>query len=176
VALCEADAEPQVRCGVTGRPGRVCAGACRTGPGTAKVSRSAADKGLRRARPGRQACLAALQRGGGLACGGTMAVRWCAARMLEADHPFRRVNGHLHLPKLGAARPLEDTSRMSEPRARMRTSKRHDDHQGRHRNPTGLGTISVLVTATEATGWCTWCCLALAARAGWEERTAQVDA
>jgi len=31
---------------------------------------------------------------------GTMALRWCAAGMLEADHQFRRVNGHLHLPKL----------------------------------------------------------------------------
>jgi putative transposase len=34
---------------------------------------------------------------------GTMALRWCAAGMLEADHQFRRVNGHLHLPKLRAA-------------------------------------------------------------------------
>jgi putative transposase len=37
---------------------------------------------------------------------GTMALRWCAAGMLEADHQFRRVNGHLHLPKLRAT--LED--------------------------------------------------------------------
>jgi putative transposase len=35
--------------------------------------------------------------------GGTMALRWCAAGMLEADHQFRRVNGHLHLPRLRAA-------------------------------------------------------------------------
>jgi len=34
---------------------------------------------------------------------GTMALRWCAAGMLEADHQFRRVNGHLHLPKLRSA-------------------------------------------------------------------------
>jgi transposase-like protein len=34
---------------------------------------------------------------------GTMALRWCAAGMLEADHQFRRVNGHLHLPKLRLA-------------------------------------------------------------------------
>ena len=34
---------------------------------------------------------------------GTMALRWCAAGMLEADHQFRPVNGHLHLPKLRAA-------------------------------------------------------------------------
>ena len=34
---------------------------------------------------------------------GQMALRWCAARMLEADHQSRRVNGHLHLPKLRTA-------------------------------------------------------------------------
>ena len=34
---------------------------------------------------------------------GTMALRWCAAGMIEAGHQFRRVNGHLHLPKLRAA-------------------------------------------------------------------------
>jgi transposase-like protein len=34
---------------------------------------------------------------------GTMALRWCAAGMLEADHQFRRVNGRLHLPNLRAA-------------------------------------------------------------------------
>src|SRR5207247_8820322 len=28
---------------------------------------------------------------------GTMALRWCAAGMLEAGHQFRRVNGHPHL-------------------------------------------------------------------------------
>ena len=33
---------------------------------------------------------------------GTMALRWCAAGMLEAGHQFRRVNGHMHLPKLRA--------------------------------------------------------------------------
>jgi hypothetical protein len=31
---------------------------------------------------------------------GTMALRWCAAGMIEAGKQFRRVNGHLHLPKL----------------------------------------------------------------------------
>jgi putative transposase len=34
---------------------------------------------------------------------GQMALRWCAAGMLEADHQFRRVNGRLYLPKLRAA-------------------------------------------------------------------------
>ena len=31
---------------------------------------------------------------------GTIALRWCAAGMLEAGKQFRRVNGHLHLPAL----------------------------------------------------------------------------
>ena len=34
---------------------------------------------------------------------GTMALRWCAAGMLEASKQFRRVNGHLHLPALRIA-------------------------------------------------------------------------
>ncbi len=34
---------------------------------------------------------------------GTMALRWCAAGMIEARRQFRRVNGHLHLPALRAA-------------------------------------------------------------------------
>jgi transposase-like protein len=31
---------------------------------------------------------------------GQMALRWCAAGMVEASSQFRRVNGHLHLPAL----------------------------------------------------------------------------
>jgi len=34
---------------------------------------------------------------------GQMALRWCAAGMVEASRQFRRVNGHLHLPALRAA-------------------------------------------------------------------------
>jgi putative transposase len=34
---------------------------------------------------------------------GTMALRWCAAGMIEAGKQFRRVNGHLHLPVLRSA-------------------------------------------------------------------------
>jgi putative transposase len=34
---------------------------------------------------------------------GQMALRWCAAGMLEAGHQFRRVNGHMHLTALRAA-------------------------------------------------------------------------
>ena len=32
-----------------------------------------------------------------------MAMRWCAAGMIEAARQFRRVNGHLHIPALRAA-------------------------------------------------------------------------
>ena len=34
---------------------------------------------------------------------GQMALRWCAAGMVEASRQFRRVNGHLHLPGLRTA-------------------------------------------------------------------------
>ena len=38
---------------------------------------------------------------------GTMALRWCAAGMVEASKQFRRVNGYLHLPALRAALEAE---------------------------------------------------------------------
>ena len=44
---------------------------------------------------------------------GTMALRWCAAGMLEAGHQFRRVNGHLHLPKLRAALEVHFTKNVT---------------------------------------------------------------
>ena len=34
---------------------------------------------------------------------GQMALRWCAAGMVEASRQFRRVNGHFHLPALRSA-------------------------------------------------------------------------
>ncbi len=34
---------------------------------------------------------------------GQMALRWCAAGMVEASNQFRRVNGHRHLPALRAS-------------------------------------------------------------------------
>jgi putative transposase len=51
-----------------------------------------------------------------------MALRWCAAGMLEADHQFRRVNGHLHLPKLRTAldahfKNVSGTSQNEDPKA-----------------------------------------------------------
>jgi putative transposase len=33
---------------------------------------------------------------------GQMALRWCAAGMVEAVKQFRRVNGYLHVPALRA--------------------------------------------------------------------------
>ena len=36
-----------------------------------------------------------------------MALRWCAAGMVEAGKQFRRVNGYLHLPALRAALQAE---------------------------------------------------------------------
>ncbi len=41
---------------------------------------------------------------------GQMALRWCAAGMVEAGKQFRRVNGHLHLPSLRAALEREVTA------------------------------------------------------------------
>ena len=38
---------------------------------------------------------------------GTMALRWCAAGMVEAAKQFRRVNGYLHLPALRTALEAE---------------------------------------------------------------------
>jgi putative transposase len=42
-----------------------------------------------------------------------MALRWCAAGMPEADHQSRRVNGHLHLPRLRAALVAHFTQNVS---------------------------------------------------------------
>jgi putative transposase len=44
---------------------------------------------------------------------GQMALRWCAAGMIEAGRQFRRVNGHLHLPKLRAALDASFTENVS---------------------------------------------------------------
>lgn len=44
---------------------------------------------------------------------GQMALRWCAAGMIEAGKQFRRVNGHLHLPALHAALEREVTKNVA---------------------------------------------------------------
>jgi putative transposase len=46
---------------------------------------------------------------------GTMALRWCAAGMVEAATQFRRVNGYLHLPALRAALEAEIAKTVSRP-------------------------------------------------------------
>ena len=53
---------------------------------------------------------------------GQMAMRWCAAGMVEATKQFRRVNGHLHLPALRACpRPACRRRTVSEPTATLTT-------------------------------------------------------
>jgi putative transposase len=46
---------------------------------------------------------------------GTMALRWCAAGMVEAGKQFRRVNGYLHLPALRAALEAEVANTVTGP-------------------------------------------------------------
>ena len=53
---------------------------------------------------------------------GQMALRWCAAGMVEAGKQFRRVNGHLHLPALRAS--LERHVAARECRTRLQHSRR----------------------------------------------------
>jgi putative transposase len=50
---------------------------------------------------------------------GQMALRWCAAGMVEAGKQFRRVNGHLHLPTLRSALGRESAEPVG--------TKGHDD-------------------------------------------------
>ncbi len=47
---------------------------------------------------------------------GTMALRWCAAGMVEAGKQFRRVNGYLHLPALRVALEAEVAATVTPPR------------------------------------------------------------
>jgi putative transposase len=46
---------------------------------------------------------------------GTMALRWCAAGMVEAGKQFRRVNGYLHLPVLRTALEAEAARTVTRP-------------------------------------------------------------
>ena len=46
---------------------------------------------------------------------GQMALRWCAAGMVEAAKQFRRVNGYLHLPALRAALEAEIAKTVTSP-------------------------------------------------------------
>ena len=73
---------------------------------------------------------------------GTMALRWCAAGMVEAGKQFRRVNATC--TSRPCAPPWRSRSpRLSPGRARLRRRwKQPDDHRGRHRSSTELGTSS----------------------------------
>jgi putative transposase len=44
-----------------------------------------------------------------------MALRWCAAGMVEAAKQFRRVNGHLHLPARRTALQAEVAGAVTRP-------------------------------------------------------------
>jgi hypothetical protein len=55
----------------------------------------------------------------------TMALRWCAAGMVEAGKQFRRVNGHLHLRSLRDT--LERSPNLSVPPVMMRPPTPPDD-------------------------------------------------
>jgi hypothetical protein len=44
-----------------------------------------------------------------------MALRWCAAGMVQAGKQFRRVNGYLHLPALRAALETEIATTVTGP-------------------------------------------------------------
>jgi hypothetical protein len=59
---------------------------------------------------------------------GRLALRWCAAGMVEAATQFRRVNGHLHLPKLRDALGRH-FAKLSHRYARIRSRTRPDDHR-----------------------------------------------
>jgi putative transposase len=52
---------------------------------------------------------------------GQMALRWCAAGMVEASKQFRRVNGHLHLATLRSALERQVPPKLSEPTATLNT-------------------------------------------------------
>ena len=78
---------------------------------------------------------------------GQMALRWCAAGMVEAGKQFRRVNGHLHLPTLRAALEREVAESVG--------TMGHDDQVSaaccspdRRRSSTGLGTSSEVRSET----------------------------
>ena len=52
---------------------------------------------------------------------GPMALRWCAAGMVEASKQFRRVNGHLHLARYAQRSNGMSPPRLSAPTGMIRT-------------------------------------------------------
>ena len=70
---------------------------------------------------------------------GQMALRWCAAGMVEAGKQFRRVNGHLHLPALRARARTRVHRTCRHHAVRMRTSTQPDDHRAATEVPRNSG-------------------------------------
>jgi hypothetical protein len=71
---------------------------------------------------------------------GRMALRWCAAGMIEAGKHPRRVDGHLHLPRLRAALDAEITATVAPVVQEEVVAARRTP--GRHRRSTELRTTS----------------------------------
>jgi len=67
-----------------------------------------------------------------------LAMRWCAAGMVEAGKQFRRVNGHLHLASLRAALERE-APKLSEPPAMMTWSAWPDEQRAATEVPRNSG-------------------------------------
>ena len=77
---------------------------------------------------------------------GQVALRWCAAGMVEAGRQFRKVNGFLHLPALRAH--LMTTSSAVSHRSTT-TRRTPPESPGRHRSSTELGTSSAALAILE---------------------------
>ncbi len=70
---------------------------------------------------------------------GQMALRWCAAGMVEASGQFRSVNGHLHLPALEATLNGMSPPRLSDPTATLTRSTQPNDHRAATEVPRNSG-------------------------------------
>jgi hypothetical protein len=93
---------------------------------------------------------------------GTMALRWCAAGMIEAGKQFRRVNGHLHLRSLRDT--LDRSPRRSSRPVIMRPSPPTDDHRAATEVPRDSGhpRAQPMRPADRVTGLSTACTVSLA--------------
>ena len=81
---------------------------------------------------------------------GTMALRWCAAGMVEAGKQFRRVNGHLHLRALRTALERHVAAENVTANEHNHTSNAPDDHPA----PPKIYEVGHLRTAMAGlTGW-----------------------
>ena len=77
---------------------------------------------------------------------GQMALRWCAAGMLEAKKQFRRVNGCLHLKAQRTALEAHVAARVTPALTLRRRRWPHSQQAGgRHRESTPVGTTSCAI-------------------------------